>query len=58
MTKHEMFDKFFDLKADALEEKRGRKRMGYNAHCWKLKHNRGYIVRNLPIQIQRREDKK
>jgi hypothetical protein len=46
-----MYDKFFDLKAEALEEKRSRKKLGEVAHCYKLKFNTGYVVTSLPKAV-------
>ena len=46
-----MYDKFFDLKGDALEEKRERIKMGEVAHCLKLKHDKGYIVTSMSREV-------
>jgi hypothetical protein len=43
-----MVDKFFDLKADAIEERRERRKLGEDAHYCKLPDNKGYVVTSLP----------
>jgi hypothetical protein len=46
-----MFDKFFDLKGDALEEKRERIKLGEIAHCYKLRFEQGYIVTSMSKEV-------
>jgi hypothetical protein len=46
-----MYDKFFDLKADAIEERRERIKLGEVAHYCKLKHDKGYIVYSMSREV-------
>ncbi len=48
MSEHQMWDKFVDLKAEAIEERKERRKMGFNAYFVKLKCGKGYVVYNLP----------
>lgn len=41
---HYMHDKFFDLKGDAIEERKERRKLGQISYYGKLKHQKGYIV--------------
>lgn len=43
-----MFDKFFSLKGDALEERKERRKLGEIAFYHKLRFGHGYIVSSLP----------
>ena len=46
-----MYDKFFDLKGDALEERRERRKLGEVAYYHKLRFNNGYVVRSVPKDV-------